>query len=210
MPWRQLERTGFYNDFVKPAGIKGVCAAIVSDGSNESMPIPVLMSFYREPGVRYANRRALSIMDRNRISIRDNRLRSGETALTEKLSAAVKQGASGIASLVKIKESQWLCGRVPTGGLSAERNLIIALISDGARRTPLAHFAAGHGLTRAETRLLEGLLQKHGDPKRLAAQFGIAVSTVRTQLRSIYLKTGTRGQRDLIQKILALPPSLID
>lgn len=63
-------------------------------------------------------------------------------------------------------------------------------------------------LTNAEARLAEALL----DGKRLAdvaASRNVSVETVRTQLRSLFKKTGTKRQADLVRTFLARPePSL--
>lgn len=59
------------------------------------------------------------------------------------------------------------------------------------------------GLTPAETRVLEGLLQGL-PPAGIAQACGSAVATVRTQISSILVKTGTRGQTDLLLLLRAL------
>lgn len=60
-----------------------------------------------------------------------------------------------------------------------------------------ARFAAHYRLTPAETRVLDLLLQGLV-PKHIAARHGVGISTVRTQLSSLFLKTGARNQRDLV------------
>ena len=40
-------------------------------------------------------------------------------------------------------------------------------------------------------------------PKEIAEHLGVGIRTVRTQLSSLYLKTGTKNQRDLIVSALS-------
>ncbi len=66
-------------------------------------------------------------------------------------------------------------------------------------------FARSHGLTAAETRVLVALCG--GVPPAAAArQLGVAVSTVRSQIGSIRLKTGAESIRALVQQVAVLPP----
>lgn len=66
-------------------------------------------------------------------------------------------------------------------------------------------FARSHGLTGAETRLLEVLVRGR-EPTRAADDLGVAISTVRTQIGSIRQKTGASSLRELVQQVALLPP----
>lgn len=66
-------------------------------------------------------------------------------------------------------------------------------------------FARGHALTSAETRVLK-LLCKGCSPCEIATGVGVKVSTVRTQICAIRLKTGARDIRSIIQQMSCLPP----
>lgn len=61
--------------------------------------------------------------------------------------------------------------------------------------------SALYGLTPAEAALLPLLLQGM-TPREMAANQGVKMPTVRTQLASLYAKTGTRGQAELAQRVL--------
>ena len=61
--------------------------------------------------------------------------------------------------------------------------------------------SALYGLTPAEAALLPLLLQGM-TPREMAANQGVKLPTVRTQLSSLYAKTGTRGQAELAQRVL--------
>ena len=66
-------------------------------------------------------------------------------------------------------------------------------------------FARGHGLTPAETRVLE-LLCDGLDPRDIATLNAVAMATVRTQVNSIRDKTGAASIRALLQRLAMLPP----
>jgi DNA-binding CsgD family transcriptional regulator len=61
-------------------------------------------------------------------------------------------------------------------------------------------------LTPAEARLARALA--HGQtPEEYASETGVSIATVRTQLRAVFDKTGTRRQTDLIRLLVSIPPS---
>ena len=66
-------------------------------------------------------------------------------------------------------------------------------------------YARSHGLTGAETRVLM-LLYQGVPPANVAAELGVGLSTVRTQIGSIRLKTCTESIRALVQQVAVLPP----
>ncbi len=66
-------------------------------------------------------------------------------------------------------------------------------------------YARSHHLTPAETRVLEGLCGGLR-PSAIAADAGVAVSTVRTQIGSIRAKTGAGSIRELVRLVAVLPP----
>ena len=68
-------------------------------------------------------------------------------------------------------------------------------------------FAQSHGLTAAEARVLAGLC-RGTPPTEIAAQLGVAISTVRTQIGNIRLKTGAESIRALVQQVAVLPPMM--
>jgi DNA-binding CsgD family transcriptional regulator len=69
----------------------------------------------------------------------------------------------------------------------------------------LQWFARSHGLTPAETRVLESLCQGL-QPREVARSFGVGISTVRTQICSLRAKTGSDSVRELVQQVAVLPP----
>ncbi|WP_460479274.1 helix-turn-helix transcriptional regulator [Comamonas humi] len=61
------------------------------------------------------------------------------------------------------------------------------------------------GLSPAETRLLPPLL-RGSTPAEVATELGVKISTVRSQLSSIFAKTGATRQQDLIRLLGNVPP----
>ena len=89
----------------------------------------------------------------------------------------------------------------------------VAAIFIGARpdeREVAEIAAATYGLTPAETRVLTSLLSGR-TPGKSAADLGVAVATVKTQLKHIFSKTGISRQADLMRLGTGLvPPSRSD
>ncbi len=69
----------------------------------------------------------------------------------------------------------------------------------------VAMFARDRGLTNAESQVLAQVC-KGLRPSAIADQQGVQISTVRTQLRSIRIKTGSDTIRELVGKVSILPP----
>ena len=65
--------------------------------------------------------------------------------------------------------------------------------------------AADHGLTPAESAVLAALVEGF-EPREIAERHGVKLSTVRTQVQSIFDKLGVRGIRQLFMKVATLPP----
>lgn len=75
---------------------------------------------------------------------------------------------------------------------------------------PLLRHAVQHpegsiGLTGGGLRVLQALIEG-ATPPEIAAVYGIAISTVRTHLVSLFRKTGARRQADLVKLALSSVP----
>jgi DNA-binding CsgD family transcriptional regulator len=83
------------------------------------------------------------------------------------------------------------------------------LIMCGRRRLceplSLGFFARQYGLTRTEEAVLTQLTNG-SSPEGIAEDQGVAISTIRTQISSIRYKTQTHSMRELLSKVLSLPP----
>jgi DNA-binding CsgD family transcriptional regulator len=69
----------------------------------------------------------------------------------------------------------------------------------------LFFFARSHSLTTAEENVLSILCQGHSAPE-IARQLEVAVSTVRSHVRSLCAKTRSSGVRELVNRVAMLPP----
>lgn len=83
------------------------------------------------------------------------------------------------------------------GELPGTRRIAVCVLIDGPRSRIGSSMRERFQLTEAEAQVLRGLLEGHS-PKRIAADRGTTVKTVRHQLSSIYRKTGTTNQRRLL------------
>ena len=77
------------------------------------------------------------------------------------------------------------------------------------RQIPLAAFAAKHQLSPAETRLAKTMLNGCHTLNDAAAHLGVSKHTVRAQMKTIFSKTATGSQIELLKKILTDPSALI-
>jgi DNA-binding CsgD family transcriptional regulator len=66
-------------------------------------------------------------------------------------------------------------------------------------------FAKNHGLTATEERVL-GILSQGFSTPEIASQMKVAVSTIRTHVRSLCAKTRSCGVRELVNRVAVLPP----
>jgi DNA-binding CsgD family transcriptional regulator len=93
--------------------------------------------------------------------------------------------------------------------LPGQQGMPATLLLMGKRRVceglSVQCYAREHGLTSAETRVLEGLCSGLG-PRELTEKHGVGMSTVRTQIGSIRTKTGAESIRDLVRRVASLPP----
>ena len=69
----------------------------------------------------------------------------------------------------------------------------------------LCFYARSHALTTTEEHVLGILCQGYSAPE-IAAQMKVAVSTVRSHVRSLCAKTRSSGVRELVNRVAVLPP----
>jgi DNA-binding CsgD family transcriptional regulator/PAS domain-containing protein len=78
-----------------------------------------------------------------------------------------------------------------------------------ATRSPPEVIAKTYRLTSMELRILLGIVEVGGVP-RVAETLGIGESTVKTHLKRVYEKTGTRRQADLVKLFAGYASPLVD
>lgn len=83
----------------------------------------------------------------------------------------------------------------------SEPNIALFIIQpDGANHYCAGGFAEAFGLSKAETRTLNALIET-GNVAEAAARLSLAVSTVKSHLRKIFQKTNTFRQSDLVRLV---------
>lgn len=69
----------------------------------------------------------------------------------------------------------------------------------------LDQFAGAYALTKGERRAVLGIVEGKSVTE-IAAEAGLSRETIRTQLKSVYAKTATGGQADLLRLVHGFPP----
>ena len=127
--------------------------------------------------------------------------------LAEALNAAAYRGLRKLLTLGTGAQRVSL-SVVPLAG-PADANGPVTLVMLGKRQVcevlSVQGFAACHALTAAETRVLAALC-RGTPPTEIACQLGVAISTVRTQIGNIRVKTGAASIRALVRQVAVLPP----
>lgn len=130
----------------------------------------------------------------------------------------LRQAALGVGGGLSLKrengERPYGLAAIPLAEAHRFRSLgdarVLLLIHDPEAAKPvdgLKAYATLHRLTPAELRVLSLLLADLG-PMEIATRLGVSIRTVRTQLSSLYAKTGTKNQRDLIMTTLGCGVSI--
>jgi DNA-binding CsgD family transcriptional regulator len=129
-------------------------------------------------------------------------LRQGDA---QALSLAIRQAAQGRRRLLALGEGeqrQYLAC-IPL----ADTHQVLVMLGRERAYSPMAFemFCAQHQLTHAERRVLQALLDG-SRPVDMAEDFGVALSTVRTQVANIRAKLGAARIESLMQMAAGLPP----
>jgi DNA-binding CsgD family transcriptional regulator/PAS domain-containing protein len=87
------------------------------------------------------------------------------------------------------------------------RALVLVVITDPVGPSPASasSWREAFGLTDAEARVALGLLEGLA-PAAIAARHGVSLPTVRSQIRSLFAKTGTRRQAELLVVLGRITP----
>jgi DNA-binding CsgD family transcriptional regulator len=95
--------------------------------------------------------------------------------------------------------------RYPHAGRRRSAAMLLATVDTQTDAPAILAYGDAHLLTRAERSVLVAL-SRGLRAKEVAATTRSSVATVRSHLRSIYLKTGARNLQDLLARVAALPP----
>lgn len=159
----------------------------------------------------HANQAARHELARRQIlTVNEGQLQTIDARQSRVLVHALEKAETGLRSLIALRSGS---GRlsiavVPLRGQHPRTNAPIALFLSRASvcdALMLCFFARSHGLTPAEEQVLSILCQGFSAPE-IASQLNVAVSTVRSHVRSLCAKTHTNGVRALVGQVAVLPP----
>ncbi|MCP5279648.1 MAG: hypothetical protein H6935_15025 [Thiobacillus sp.] len=149
------------------------------------------------------------------LALRDGRLRALHNGDDDELARLVRQAGLGVGGGIRTRRTAAEGGQASFYAISAtpvraesatlvpDRSAsphVLLLVRDPDRPgdgDALRRFATAHRISAAEQRVLELLLQDLA-PKDIAERLNLGVRTVRSQLSSLYAKTSTRNQRQLV------------
>lgn len=123
---------------------------------------------------------------------------------------ALAKALSGKRSLIKLcaKDAGFMLAVIPLNhraGAPCEHIALFLSRVGVSESGVFGAFARSHGLTRTEEQVLVFLCRSLGTPE-IALQMKVAVSTVRSHVRSLCNKTASRGVRELVNLVAILPP----
>lgn len=162
--------------------------------------------------VRLVNQAARSeLAEPHPLQVTDSRLQTRSRAdaapLQEALQAAAARGTRDLLLLGE-GDARVSVTVLPLGPAALDGGPAIMLLL-GRRRVcdhlSVQFFARTRGLTPTETRVLE-LLCGGVPPARIAELQGVRISTIRTQIGGIRVKTGARSIRGVVDMVALLPP----
>ena len=162
--------------------------------------------------VLHANQAARMELGRREIlGLHEGRLQTIDTRQERELTQALAKAEAGRRSLVSLRcgsRGRMSIAVVPLKSDRPAASSHVALVlSRSSMCDPLmlCFFARTHGLTPAEEQVLAVLCQGHSTPQA-AIQLEVAVSTIRSHVRSLCAKTQSHGVRELVGLVAVLPP----
>ena len=165
-----------------------------------------------EGRVLHANQAARHELGRRRVlGVHQALLQAFNADSTKLLQDALAKVADGKRSLIELTAQDGpgltlavlplktdIAGRAPKAALLFARASVCESLM-------LCFFARSHGLTATEEQVLGILCQGFSAPE-VAAQLKVAVSTIRSHVRSLCAKTRSSGVRELVSRVAVLPP----
>ena len=202
------------------AGLPVTSGSIASDTFDTSLDVLGLLVDELAHGVMvvntqgwilHANRAARSALQRGlSLGTTHGGLKLKSVPDPQQLASALSEAASGRRIMIRLQAAggDFNLAVVPLNRQTAGSCDRIALFfSREEACTPglLASFAHSNRLTRTEEQVLVLLCRCLSAPE-IAMKMKVAVSTVRSHVRSLCAKTSTRGVRQLVNLVAALPP----
>ena len=159
----------------------------------------------------HANQAARHELGRRQVlTVQDGFLHTTDARQSRVLQQALEKADTGLRSLIALRSpgGRLSIAVVPLRGQPPRASMPIALYLSRASvcdALMLCFFARSHGLTPAEEQVLSILCQGFSAPE-IASQLEVAVSTVRSHVRSLCAKTHSNGVRALVGQVAVLPP----
>jgi DNA-binding CsgD family transcriptional regulator len=145
------------------------------------------------------------------ISVDEGQIHTTDSAQSKILVQALAKAETGRRSLISLRSSTRRRVSIAVVPLRSERSPqppSVALVFSRASvcdAVMLWFFARTHGLTPSEEQVLGILCQGYSAPE-IATQLNVAVSTIRSHVRSMCTKTHSNGVRALVGQVAVLPP----
>ena len=161
--------------------------------------------------LQHANQTARHELARRKVlALHEGQVQTSDASQARVLVQAFARAEGGRRSLVVLRagSSRLDVAVVPLRTEHPQEPGPVALIFSRATvcdAVMLCFFARAHGLTPAEEQVLAILCQGYSAPE-IAQQLNVAVSTVRSHVRSLCAKTQTNGVRALVGQVAVLPP----
>jgi DNA-binding CsgD family transcriptional regulator len=159
----------------------------------------------------HANQTARHELARRKIlSVQDGHLQATDATQARVLLQALAKAEGGRRSLIALRSgaTRLNVAIVPLRAEVAGGPAAVALILSRASvcdAVMLCFFSRTHGFTPSEEQVLGILCQGYSAPE-IAEQLHVAVSTVRSHVRSLCAKTQCNGVRALVGMVAVLPP----
>ena len=165
-----------------------------------------------EGRVVHANQAAQNELARRRVLTKRHSVLDGCTPESAKtLRGALAKAAEGKRSLIVLAAAEGpglslavLPLKTQAVGCAPRAALLFAR-SSVCDSLMLCFFARSHGLTATEEHVL-GILCEGFSAPQIAVEMNVAVSTVRSHVRSLCAKTRSSGVRELVSRLAVLPP----
>ena len=202
----------------KPSGTE---AAATSSGWGQAVMLDLVLDELAygvavasaEGELLHANQAARREMARQRtLWLHNGRLRAHLPVDLQALQEALAKAAEGKRSLIHVGDADGnrlglavVPVRKPRGAETAHAALLFSRASV-CESLMLCFFARSNALTSTEEHVLGILCQGYSAPE-IARQLHVAVSTVRSHVRSLCTKTRSSGVRELVNRVAMLPPA---
>lgn len=161
--------------------------------------------------ILHANRVARTELIRRRILEKaGGELRAIVPAEGRILQTALSGAAAGKRSLINVSSDGLTLNLAvvplkPDGDAWEARIALFFARAEVCESGMFGFFARSYGLTQTEEQVLAILCRGLSTPE-IAVQMKVAVSTIRSHVRSLCAKTGSSGVRELVNRVAVLPP----